>query len=76
LNSEIIRPNEEALIKFLNTRGKYFNVSDPGGIKRLSSRFALSEDDVRKALLALGFVFVVKIPTRAFWIRKEAMPEG
>jgi hypothetical protein len=76
LSGEIIRPNEAALINFLNTRGKYFNVSDPGGIKLLSRRFALLEDDVRKALLALDFVLVVKIPTRAYWIRKEVVPEG
>jgi hypothetical protein len=76
LSGEIIRPNEAALINFLNTRGKYFSVSDPGGIKRLSRRFALSEDDVRKALLALDFVFVVKIPTRAYWIRKEVVSDG
>jgi hypothetical protein len=76
LNSEIIKPNEEALIKLLNTRGKYFSVSDTGGVKRLSRSFALSEDDVRKALRASDFVFVIKIPTRAYWIRKEALPEG
>ncbi len=75
MNNEIIGPNEAALIKFLNSRGKYFNVSDPDGIRRLSRRFAITEEDVRKALQALGFVLVMRIPVRAYWVRKEILPE-
>jgi hypothetical protein len=49
-------------------------VSDPDGIKRLSRRFGLSEEDVREILSALGFVLVLKIPIRADWIREEVLP--
>lgn len=75
MDSEIIKPGEAALIKFLNTRGKYFNVSDPDGIRRLSRRFGLPEDEVRKALSASGFALVLRIPVRAYWARKEILPE-
>ncbi len=72
---EIISPEEEALIKFLNSRGKYFSVSDPNGLRRLSRRFSLSEKDVREALRASGFDLVLRIPIKAYWIRKEVLPE-
>ncbi len=68
-------PGEAALIEFLTTRGKYFRVSDPDGIKRLSRRFGLSDEDVREVLSALGFVLVLRIPIRADWIREEVLPE-
>ncbi len=72
---EIIRPEKAALIKFLNSRGKYFSVSDPDGLRRLSKRFSLSEKDVRDALRASGFDLVLRIPIKAYWIRKEVLPE-
>lgn len=75
MDSEIIKPGEAALIKFLNTRGKYFRVSDPDGLGRLSRRFTITPEDVRKALISLGFVLVLKIPVRAYWVRKEVLPE-
>lgn len=75
MDSEIIKPEEAALIKFLNSRGKYFSVSDPDGLKRLSGRFALSEEEVRKALRALDFTLVLRVPVRAYWVRKEVLPE-
>lgn len=71
---EIIRPEEAAVINFLNSRGKYFSVADPDGLRRLSRRFALPEDDVRNALRASGFDLMLKIPVRAYWIRKEVLP--
>jgi hypothetical protein len=75
LGIEIIRPEEEALIKFLNSRGKYFSISDPDGLRRLSRRFSLSEKDVQEALHASGFDLVLRIPIKAYWIRKEVLPE-
>jgi hypothetical protein len=75
LNSDIIRPEEAALIVFLNTRGKYFRVSDPDGLRRLSKRFGLPEKDILAALRASGFDLVLKIPIKAYWMRKEALPE-
>ncbi len=75
MDSEIIKPEEAALIKFLNSRGKYFSVSDPDGLRRISRRFALSEEEVRKALRALDFTLMMRIPVRAYWVRKEVLPE-
>lgn len=75
LGRELVRPEEAALIKFLNSRGKYFSVADPDGLQRLSRRFSLPEDDARRALRALGFDLVLRIPVRAYWMRKEVMPE-
>ncbi len=75
MDGEIIKPEEAALIKFLNSRGKYFSVSDPDGLKRLARRFALSEEEVRKALQALDFALVLRVPVRAYWVRKEVLPE-
>jgi hypothetical protein len=63
------------LIEFLKSRGKYFRVSDPDGVRRLSRRFGLGEEDVKEILTALGFVLVLKIPIRADWIREEVLPE-
>jgi hypothetical protein len=75
LNSDIINPEEAALIRFLNSRGKYFSVSDPDGLRRISKRFGLSEKDVLAALRASGFDLVLKIPIKAYWMRKEVLPE-
>ncbi len=75
LDIEIIRPEEAALIEFLNSRGKYFSVTDPNGLRRLSRRFSLPEDNVRSALHASGFDLVLRIPVRAYWMRKEVLPE-
>lgn len=67
--SDIIRPEEAALITFLNSRGKYFRISDPDGL--LSERFGLPEKDIVEALRASGFDLVLKIPIKAYWMRKE-----
>jgi hypothetical protein len=75
LDSDIIRPEEAALIMFLNSRGKYFSVSDPDGLRRLSNRFGLPEKDVLAALRASGFGLVLKMPIKAYWMRKEVLPE-
>ncbi len=75
LETEIIRPEEMSLIKFLNFRGKYFSVADPEGLRRLARRFAVPEDDVKNALRASGFDLVLRIPVRAYWMRREAIPE-
>lgn len=66
---------EESLIKFLNTMGKYFTVSDPNGVRRLSRDFALPEEETRHILSALGFVLLMRLPVRAYWARKEVLPE-
>jgi hypothetical protein len=76
LDIDIIKPEEAALIKFLNSRGKYFRVSDPDGLQRLSRRFGLPEKDVLVALRASGFDLVVKIPIKAYWMRKEFSARG
>ncbi len=75
LDSDIIKPEEAELIKFLNSRGKYFSVPDPDGLRRLSRRFGLPEKDVLAALRASGFDLVLKIPVKAYWMRKEVLPE-
>lgn len=75
MGSDIIRPEEAALIIFLNSRGKYFRVSDPVGLRRLSKRFGLPEKDIQAALRASGFDLVLKIPIKAYWMRKEVLPE-
>lgn len=72
---DIIRPEEAALITFLNSRGKYFRISDPDGLRRLSKRFGLPEKDIIAALRASGFDLVLKIPIKAYWMRKEVLPE-
>jgi hypothetical protein len=76
MDIEIIRPEEKALIQFINSRGKYFRVADPEGLRRLSRRFSVPEDDVKNALRASGFDLVLRIPVRAYWMRREVMPEG
>ena len=73
MDREIIEPNEAALIKFLYSRGKYFSVSDPDGLRRLSRSFALPEENVRNTLRAMGFILVLKIPVRAYWAREEIL---
>jgi hypothetical protein len=73
--TEIIRPEEIALIQFLNSRGKYFRVADPEGLQRLSRRFSVPEDDVKNALHASGFNLVLRIPVRAYWMRREVIPK-
>ena len=75
LDSDIIKPEEAALIMFLNSRGKYFRVDDPDGLRRLSKRFGLLEMDIEAALRASGFDLVLKIPIKAYWMRKEVLPE-
>ncbi len=50
-------------------------MSDPDGVKRMSRRFGLSEENVREILSALGFILVLKIPVRADWVREEVLPE-
>lgn len=75
MDNDIIRPEEAALIMFLNSRGKYFRVSDPDGLLRLSRRFCLPEKDIVTALRACGFDLVLKIPIKAYWMRKEVLPE-
>jgi hypothetical protein len=75
LDTDIIRPEEAALIVFLNSRGKYFRVSDPNGLRRLSKRFGLLEKDIVAALRASGFDLVLKIPIKAYWMRREFLPE-
>ncbi|VVB63289.1 Uncharacterised protein [uncultured archaeon] len=75
LGSDIIKPEETELIMFLNSKGKYFRVSDPDGLRRLSKRFGLPEKDIQAALRASGFDFVLKIPIKAYWMRKEVLPE-
>jgi hypothetical protein len=60
---------------FLNSRGKYFRVSDPDGLRRLSKRFGLPEKDIIAALRASGFDLVLKIPIKAYWMRKEVLPK-
>ncbi len=75
MDSDIIRPKEAELIKFLNSRGKYFRVSDPDGLRRLSKRFGLPEKDILAALRASGFDLVLKIPIKAYWMRKEVLLE-
>ena len=75
LISDIINPEEAALIRFLNSRGKYFSVSDPDGLRRISRHFGLPEKDVLAALRASGFDLVLKIPIKAYWMRKEVLPE-
>ena len=75
MDSDIIRPEEAAFIMFLNSRGKYFRVSDPDGLRRLSKRFGLPEKDIQAALRASGFDLVLKIPIKAYWMRKEVLPE-
>ena len=75
MDSDIIKPEEAALIMFLNSRGKYFRVSDPDGLRRLSKRFGLPEKDIQAALRASGFDLVLKIPIKAYWMRKEVLPE-
>jgi hypothetical protein len=67
-------PNIQALIKYLNSRGKYFRVSDPDGVGRLARRFSLSEKEVKEVLRVLHFVLVVRIPVRAYWSREEVLP--
>lgn len=67
-------PDIERLIEYLNTRGKYFRVSDPEGVGRLARRFSLSEKDVVEVLRVLHFVLVLKVPVRACWIREEVLP--
>ena len=75
MDNDIIRAEEAALIMFLNSRGKYFRVSDPNGLRRLSKRFGLPEKDIQAALRASGFDLVLKIPIKAYWMRKEVLPE-
>ena len=75
MDIDIIKPEEAAFIMFLNTRGKYFRVSDPDGLRRLSKRFGLPEKDIQAALRASGFDLVLKIPIKAYWMRKEVLPE-
>ncbi len=75
LDNDIIRPEETVFIKFLNSRGKYFRVSDPEGLRRLSKRFGLPEKDILVALRASGFDLVLNIPIKAYWMRKEVLPE-
>jgi len=75
MDIEIIRPEEKALIQFLNSRGKYFRIADPEGLRRLSRRFAVPEEDVKNALRASGFDLMLRIPVRAYWMRREVMPE-
>lgn len=58
------------MITFLNSRGKYFRISDPDGLRRLSKRFGLPEKDIVEALRASGFDLVLKIPIKAYWMRK------
>ena len=67
-------PNIVALISYLNSRGKYFRVSDPDGVVRLARRFSLSEKDVKEVLTVLHFVLVIRIPVRAYWAREEVLP--
>ena len=74
MDIDIIKPEEAAFIMFLNTRGKYFRVSDPDGLRRLSKRFGLPEKDIQAALRASGFDLVLKIPIKAYWMRKEVLP--
>jgi hypothetical protein len=66
---------EESLIGFLNTMGKYFTVSDPNGVRRLSRDFALPEEETRHILSALGFVLLMRLPVKAYWVRKEILPD-
>ena len=73
MDSDIIKPEEAALIMFLNSRGKYFRVSDPDVLRRLSRCFGLPEKDVLEALGASGFELVLKIPIKAYWMRKEVL---
>ena len=75
MDIDIIKPEEAAFIMFLNTRGKYFRVSDPDGLRRLSKRFGLPHKDIQAALRASGFDLVLKIPIKAYWMRKEVLPE-
>lgn len=75
MDSDIIRPEEASFIRFLNSRGKYFRVSDPDGLRLLSKRFGLPEKDIVAALRASGFDLVLKIPIKAYWMRKEVLPE-
>ncbi len=76
MDSEIIGPNETALIKFLNSRGKYFSISDPDGLRRLSIQFGLPEEDVCRILRAKGFILSIRIPIRAHWARKEVLSKS
>ncbi len=69
-----MEPNCIELKDFLYTRGKYFRVDEPYGVRRLSKLFEVPEEDVRRALRSCGFTLLIRIPISAYWLREEIIP--